>query len=121
MIAIKSGVSENTVDSVMNDARFLSKVIEYDRYQPEFYEDTFTYINKRASSNKVSKGLCLYKKQYSIIKEIEKNFLSKKNYFSSDGYRLALSYGKYLGKMDIISSLATLSYDRKEAKCIFYQ
>ena len=24
----------------------LPKVIEYDRYQPEFYEDTFTYIKK---------------------------------------------------------------------------
>ena len=41
----------------MNDAKFLSKVIEYDRYQPEFYEDTFTYIKKRANKDKVSKGL----------------------------------------------------------------
>ena len=30
----------------MLDVRFLPKVIEYDRYQPEFYEDTFTYIKK---------------------------------------------------------------------------
>ena len=33
----------------MSDAKFLPKVIEYDRYQPEFYEDTFTYIKKRSS------------------------------------------------------------------------
>ena len=30
----------------MSEAKFLPKVIEYDRYQPEFYEDTFTYIKK---------------------------------------------------------------------------
>ena len=30
----------------MSNAKFLPKVIEYDRYQPEFYEDTFTYIKK---------------------------------------------------------------------------
>ena len=34
---------------IMSDAKFLPKVIEYDRYQPEFYEDTFTYISKRTS------------------------------------------------------------------------
>ena len=31
----------------MDSAKFLPKVIEYDRYQPEFYEDTFTYIKKK--------------------------------------------------------------------------
>ena len=36
-VAVKSGVSQNTVNSVMDDAIFLPKVIKYDRYQPEFY------------------------------------------------------------------------------------
>ena len=45
--AIKLGISENVVDSIMSEAKFLPKVIEYDRYQPEFYEDTLTYIKKR--------------------------------------------------------------------------
>ena len=58
---------------------------EYDRYQPEFYEDTFTYINKRANKDKVSKGLSLYNKQDKIIEEIEKNFQLKKNLLA-DGY-----------------------------------
>ena len=78
LVAVKSGVSQDTVNSVMNDAIFLSKVIEYDRYQPEFYEDTFTYINKRANKDKVSKGLSLYKKEDTIIEEIEKKFSIEK-------------------------------------------
>ena len=45
--AIQTGVSEKVVKDIMSEARFLPKVIEYDRYQPEFYEDTFTYIKKR--------------------------------------------------------------------------
>ena len=44
--AIQSGVSSNVVNDVMSQAIYLPKVIEYDRYQPEFYEDTFTYIKK---------------------------------------------------------------------------
>ena len=39
----------------MADAKFLPKVIEYDRYQPEFYEDTKTYIGKRSSKKKFKK------------------------------------------------------------------
>ena len=43
-VAIKKGISTETVNNVMNGAKFLPKVIEYDRYQPEFYENTYTYI-----------------------------------------------------------------------------
>ena len=38
ILALSKGISEITFDSVMNNAKFLPKVIEYDRYQPEFYE-----------------------------------------------------------------------------------
>ena len=47
----------------MSEAKFLPKVIEYDRYQPEFYEDTFTYIKKRSSKNKIKQGLNFIKKK----------------------------------------------------------
>ena len=45
-LAIDNNISENTFDKVMKNVRFLPKVIEYDRFQPEFYEDTKTYISK---------------------------------------------------------------------------
>ena len=72
--AIKSGVSKTTVENVMNNAKFLPKVIEYDRFQPEFYEDTNTYIKKRTNQKKVKKGLLLYKKEKKLINLIEKKF-----------------------------------------------
>ena len=53
--AINEGISEKTVNAIMNNAIFLPKVIEYDRYQPEFYEDTKTYVSKRTSKDKVKK------------------------------------------------------------------
>ena len=58
--ALKSGISKKTVNDVMNKAIFLPKVIEYDRYQPEFYEDTATYINKRVNESKISIGKQLF-------------------------------------------------------------
>ena len=76
--AIQQGISESVVNDVMSEAKFLPKVIEYDRYQPEFYEDTFTYIKKRTSKKKISEGLRLYKKERLIIDKIEKEFQIEK-------------------------------------------
>jgi len=113
--AISSGISKNVVDDVMSGARFLPKVIEYDRYQPEFYEDTFTYIKKRTNSKKVKKGLALYKKEKLIIDKIDSKFLIEKELLLAL-MGIETNFGKYLGKMDIISSLATLSFDKRRSE-----
>ena len=68
--AISSGISKNIVDDFMLNVKFLPKVIEYDRHQPEFYEDTFTYIKKRSSKRKLKEGLDLYNKEKSTIETI---------------------------------------------------
>jgi membrane-bound lytic murein transglycosylase B len=113
--AIDSGISEEVVIDIMSDARFLPKVIEYDRFQPEFYEDTFTYIKKRSSNRKVKEGLKLFKKEKKIIENIEKDFeVEKELLLALMG--IETNFGKYLGKMDIISSLATLSFDKRRSE-----
>ena len=113
--AINSGISKEVVFDVMSDARFLPKVIEYDRFQPEFYEDTFTYIKKRTGKSKVSKGSILYKKEKLIIDKIENEYLVEKELLLSL-MGIETNFGKYLGKMDIVSSLATLSFDQRRSK-----
>ena len=74
--ALNEGISSKTVNSVMDKAIFLPKVIEYDRYQPEFYEDTSTYINKRVNEEKIKKGLNFYIDNSSLIEEIENQGLN---------------------------------------------
>ena len=113
--AISSGISDKVVIEIMSEAKFLPKVIEYDRYQPEFYEDTFTYIKKRSSNRKIREGLKLYKKEKSIIETVEKDFdVEKELLLALMG--IETNFGKYLGKMDIISSLATLSFDKRRSQ-----
>ena len=113
--AINSGISEKIVNEIMRDAKFLPKVIEYDRFQPEFYEDTFTYIKKRSSYKKVKEGIRLYKKDKRIIDIVEKEFQVEKELLLAL-MGIETNFGKYLGKMDIISSLATLSYDKRRSE-----
>ncbi len=114
-IAIKNGISEKTFLLVMSEAKFLPKVIEYDRYQPEFYEDTATYISKRTSDKKLNNGIKIYKKNENLINEIEKKFFVEKELLLAL-MGIETNFGTYLGKMDIISSLATLSFDKRRSE-----
>ena len=113
--ATKQGVSDETLSAIIKNLKFLPKVIEYDRYQPEFYEDTSTYIGKRANNKKVSIGLLTYKKNTNLINQVEKKFnVEKELLLSLMG--IETNFGKYLGKMDILSSLATLSFDKRRSE-----
>ena len=113
-IALKNGISEKTFDITMRNVKFLPKVIEYDRFQPEFYEDTKTYISKRTSNKKLKKGLDFYSNNIDLINIIEKNFqIEKELLLSLMG--IETNFGTYVGKMDILSSLATLSYDKRRS------
>ena len=112
--AIESGISKKVVYEIMSNAKFLPKVIEYDRYQPEFYEDTFTYIKKRSSNRKIKAGVKLYNQEKTIIEKVEKDFKVEKELLLAL-MGIETNFGKYLGKMDIVSSLATLSYDKRRS------
>ena len=114
-LAIKKGISENTINTVMLNAKFLPEVIRYDRYQPEFYEDTKTYIGKRTSTKKVKKGHEFYKKNINLINKIEKEYNVEKDLLLSL-MGIETNFGTYVGKMDIISSLSTLSFDKRRSE-----
>jgi membrane-bound lytic murein transglycosylase B len=114
-IALQNDISEETFDTVLADIEFLPNVIKYDRYQPEFYENTKTYISKRTSAKKVLKGLQFYKKNLNLINTIEKNYnIEKELLLSLMG--IETNFGTYVGKMDILSSLATLSFDERRSE-----
>ena len=112
--AIESGISKKVVKEIMSNAKFLPKVIEYDRYQPEFYEDTFTYVKKRSSNNKIKSGVKLYNQERLTIDKIEKDFQVEKELLLAL-MGIETNFGRYLGKMDIVSSLSTLSFDKRRS------
>ena len=113
--ALINNISENTFNLVMTNVKYLPKVIEYDRFQPEFYEDTKTYIGKRTSKQKKNKGINFYNDNKDLIDLVEAEFdIEKELLLSLMG--IETNFGTYVGKMDILSSLATLSYDQRRSK-----
>ena len=113
-IALKNNISEKTFEKSMSRVVFLPKVIKYDRFQPEFYEDTKTYISKRTSQQKIKQGKELYIKNSNFINSIDSEFSVEKNLLLAL-MGIETNFGTYVGKMDILSSLATLSYDKRRS------
>ena len=114
LYALKNNISEDTFDITMSNVIFLPKVIKYDRFQPEFYEDTKTYISKRTSNQKIKKGSQLYNENKNFIDSIEVKFSVEKQLLLSL-MGIETNFGTYVGKMDILSSLATLSFDKRRS------
>ena len=113
--ALDNNISEITFDTTMANVKFLPQVIKYDRYQPEFYEDTKTYVSKRTSKKKVQKGLDFYSTNKDLITNVEKKYkIERELLLSLMG--IETNYGTYVGKMDILSSLSTLSFDKRRSK-----
>ena len=113
--AMDQGISKVTLDKTMSKVKFLPNVIKYDRYQPEFYEDTNTYIEKRTNQKKIANGKNLFIKNSTLILDIQNEFdVEKELLLSLMG--IETNFGKYLGKMDILSSLATLSFDKRRSE-----
>ena len=111
-IALKKGISQKTIDIAFKDVKFLEQVIKYDRKQPEFFEDTITYVRKRATVNRAKKARELLKKNSHLFYEVENKYKVEKEILLAL-WGIETHFGKHVGKMDIISSLATLSYDKR--------
>ena len=115
LIALERGVSLNTIENTVGKSSFLKNVIKYDRYQPEFYEDTKTYVSKRANIKKVNSGIKIYDINKNVIDKIASEFSVDRDLLLSL-MGIETNFGNYLGKMDIVSSLATLSYDQRRSE-----
>ena len=110
--ALKQGISQETIDIAFKNVKFLDQVIKYDRKQPEFFEDTKTYVDKRANISRVKTARKLLKENQILFTKVENKFSVEKEILLAL-WGIETNFGKHVGKMDIISSLATLSYDKR--------
>jgi len=112
--ALKKGVTQETINIAFKNVKFLDQVIKYDRKQPEFFEDTLTYVKKRANSLRTRNAKKLLIKNKILFNDIESKFFVEKEILLAL-WGIETNFGKHVGKMDIISCLATLSYDKRRS------
>jgi len=71
-------VSQKTIDIAFKNVKFLEQVIKYDRKQPEFFEDTKTYVDKRANITRVKTARKLLKENKKLFTNVENKFFVEK-------------------------------------------
>jgi len=113
--AKKEGISKETIKLILSDAIYLEKVIVYDNRQPEFFEKTNVYISKRSSSRSFKNAKIILKENFNLLEKIEKEFNVEKEILLAL-WSIETNFGRNLGKMDLVSSLATLSYDKRRSE-----
>jgi len=113
--AFTKGITQETIDITFKNVKYLNDVIKYDRKQPEFFEDTKTYVDKRANISRVKTARKLLKENKKLFTNVENKFFVEKEILLAL-WGIETNFGKHVGKMDIISSLATLSYDKRRRK-----
>ena len=82
---------------VFKNARYLEKVIKYDRRQPEFIELTEIYVNKRATKKRDQKAQEMYLKNKKLFDQVEKNFFVDKELLLAF-WGIETNFGRYVGK-----------------------
>ena len=112
--AVNQGISKKTVDEAFQNTRLLKRIIKYDRNQPEFIEKTNVYIGKRVNKQKVIHAKKLIRNNNNLLNKVEKKFSVPKNYLVAL-WGIETVFGKHKGKVDIISALATLSFDKRRS------
>tara|TARA_B100001027_G_C16263185_1_gene330568 strand:+ start:122 stop:1084 length:963 start_codon:yes stop_codon:yes gene_type:complete len=113
--ALKQGISKKTVNEAFKNTRLLRKIITYDRNQPEFIEKTDVYIGKRINRQKIVYAKKLIKNNRNLLLKVEKKYKVPTNYLVAL-WGVETVFGKHKGKVDIISALATLSYDKRRSQ-----
>ncbi len=106
------GVSQATLNGAFNDLMSNPKVLEYDRNQAEFTLNFWRYLNSRVSQNRIDKGMAKLQQHQQLLQENYKKYgVSSQTIVAFWG--LETNYGKNVGKMNLIRSLATLSFDKR--------
>lgn len=108
--AMVAGISDQTANEAVNRIEFLPDVIAMDRSQPEFISPFLDYFQKRVDQQKVQKGRQMLIEHEAMLNQIEAQYGVPK-FTLLAFWGMETQYGRSLGKLDILSSLATLAYD----------
>ncbi|MEJ5021304.1 lytic murein transglycosylase [Ochrobactrum vermis] len=120
-VAINAGVSPSTFDRAFRGVDAPDPVVlQKARYQPEFTEPVWNYVDNRVNEQSVSVGQNMARKWGPWLQRIEQRFSVDRNILLAI-WSMESNYGEILKRDDVmrdaVRSLATLAYaDQRRAK-----
>ena len=113
--AINQGVSKDTVVNALKNAKFLERIVALDRKQPEFFEKTYEYLDKRVNEARIQAAKKLLSENSILLQKVNAKF-KVNNEILVALWGIETNFGVNKGKVDIISALSTLSFDNRRSE-----
>ena len=104
------GISKNIIKDFKSHAKFIPRVIELDKSQPEFKLTLDQYLKRVVTPLRIKNANLRYQQNQIQIKEISK-FYGVQPRFLIALWGIETDFGRLTGGFSVISSLATLAYD----------
>lgn len=113
--AIAKGVSAERAKQEFANMKFIPRVIELDRSQPEFVSTFPSYYSKRVNDWRINKGKEKYAEHKEFLKTLTQKYGIPGHYLIAF-WGLETNYGGYKGNMSTLDSLATLACDERRSR-----
>lgn len=111
--ARERGLPDNLV-AVLGDVKPLERTITYDRNQPEFVQTFAGYYQNRVNNYRIQKGRQLLEKHRKFLDDLKREYGVPGQYLVSF-WGMESNFGRHVGKMSILDTLATLSCDTRRS------
>ena len=112
--ALDENISQDILDTYFLKAKYLPKVIELDRAQPEFSLSFGKYMNKIVSEKRIEKARKMFKNHSRILGRIEELYGVPAHYLVAF-WGIETNFGAIKGNIDVLNALSTLSFDERRS------
>ena len=113
--AAAQGISKRTLSASLKGVRYHKRVVQLDRNQKSFKLSFKQFYKRRVNNALINRGKSRMKKYSRVLKRIEKRYGVPGPVIVAI-WGLETGYGGNSGKMSVMRSLATLSYDCRRSK-----
>lgn len=108
------GLSQQSI-AVLGEVNPLPRTIELDRNQPEFVQTFAGYFNKRVSDYRINRGREMLAQHADFLNALTQQYGVPAQYLIAF-WAMESNFGRHIGKMPILDSLATLACDERRSE-----
>jgi membrane-bound lytic murein transglycosylase B len=108
--ALAAGISPGTLDAAFVGVGVNARVLELDRFQPEFVRPIWEYLDSAVSETRIANGRRLGAEKAADLARIEAQFGVEREVVLAI-WGLESAFGANYGNIPVVESLATLAYD----------
>ena len=113
--AAAGGISETTLAQSIDNVRFLPRVIELDRAQPEFTRTTWDYLDRTVSLQRVTMGKAMLARVRAEAPDVLRRQQTVPPEVVVAIWGMESNYGSNFGDTPTIDALATLGFEGRRA------